>query len=193
MDCRSIQARLGAYRDGELTPTEAGEVSEHLARCTRCRALSRQFGQMGELIRSASTAEAPPFFEARFWAALAGSGESTIRGRTRWPTLLGARGALVTAGAMSLAVLVSLPFLLRSDDPAMVAHGGPEPTVSPEVRLVGGGDGLQRAPDEPVVPESWGPGTRIEGFWTQESEDEAPSRYLVGEVSSGARLQRASF
>ena len=198
MDCRKIESWLGSYRDGELSPSEAGEVSEHLARCPRCRALSRQIGRMGELIRSASDEMAPPFFETRFWAGVAR--QEAPAGRSGWRHWIPPRSVLAGAAALCLVVLVGLPLMVLTGGPAEVARVDPAPTAPAELRLVeaigsptAGESGVRRAPDEPDVPDSWGPGTRIEGYWTQEAEGDAPSRYLVGEVGNGTRLQRASF
>ena len=38
MRCRTVQERLVAYQDNELSPGEQSRVQEHLTRCARCQA-----------------------------------------------------------------------------------------------------------------------------------------------------------
>ena len=47
MWCRNVRSQLSAYADGELTPTAARRVEEHLAGCEGC---AREHAELQRLV-----------------------------------------------------------------------------------------------------------------------------------------------
>ncbi|MDQ2717030.1 MAG: zf-HC2 domain-containing protein [Chloroflexota bacterium] len=55
MRCRDAKLWLAAQRDGDLTPSEAAQLQEHLEQCSACRAYGQQLRSMdGLLVAGAS-------------------------------------------------------------------------------------------------------------------------------------------
>src|SRR5262245_4600135 len=64
MTCDDMHDDLSGWLDGELDPTRAGLVSEHLASCERCRASSLAWGAQSARLRTEGRRmPAPPSWE----------------------------------------------------------------------------------------------------------------------------------
>jgi anti-sigma factor RsiW len=109
-ECEQTDERLGAYLDGELTPSDRGQVVSHLDRCEACRT---RLEQLRVLDQAARVDEVPPV-AAEEWDACWGGVIETmaktparqIRFRERgvfWASLAAAGLAL----AMGLALYFS--------------------------------------------------------------------------------------
>jgi len=70
--CDRVADDAFAFLDGELAPSAAADVTIHLARCPRCRALvARDERSLARVRRAARLDEAPPPLRARVAALLA--------------------------------------------------------------------------------------------------------------------------
>lgn len=70
MRCDRVQPLLSAYADGELPPTLAGKVAEHLAGCPTCAAESRSLAGLVEALQALSEEEPPAYLRAAIFEAL---------------------------------------------------------------------------------------------------------------------------
>jgi len=108
MRCEDVREQLPAFVDAELH--RPGEVDEHLAGCTECRAvLSSYRSMLGDLVTLAESGAAPPVtLAARVMESLP---ESSIRARIRGSVrehpvafAAGIGGAALAAAAVAFAV-----------------------------------------------------------------------------------------
>jgi anti-sigma factor RsiW len=108
--CAEMRLLIQADADGELSPTEAARVAEHLAHCEACTALSGQLaGLSGRIRQEASYHAAPEALRARI-AAL-GAPPRPARARPSWSGWRLRSAAPFGAGfaVAAMLVLVLLP------------------------------------------------------------------------------------
>jgi len=75
------EERLLQFLDGQLPAPEAGAVETHLAVCSECQALRRQWEQLEEkLIRTLAQPRLSPAFAARLRAQIAVAGKASAPG-----------------------------------------------------------------------------------------------------------------
>ena len=65
MNCKSVQAYLSAYLDGELCGHESIAVRDHLGRCTECRVEEQQLRALKHLLQGLPSYQPAPGFEDR--------------------------------------------------------------------------------------------------------------------------------
>ena len=70
MNCRSVQSRLSAYLDGELTGQEMFCIRDHLNRCIVCRDELTSLKGLKRLIGSIACPEPSRDFESRMVASV---------------------------------------------------------------------------------------------------------------------------
>ncbi|MCR4437628.1 MAG: zf-HC2 domain-containing protein [bacterium] len=68
MTCKTVQRRLSAFLDGELTEELTRQVGEHVSRCTECAAELARLQKVWQLLGSLPPVQAPPFFATRVLA-----------------------------------------------------------------------------------------------------------------------------
>lgn len=68
MNCKSVQAYLSAYLDGELCGHESIAVRDHLSRCDECRVEEHQLRALKHLLQGLPTYQPAPGFEDRLVA-----------------------------------------------------------------------------------------------------------------------------
>lgn len=66
MDCRDWRERVSAYIDGEIPAGEARAITEHLERCTACRALERKMRALTIGLSRTDTDVSPQMRETLF-------------------------------------------------------------------------------------------------------------------------------
>lgn len=105
MWCLIVRNRLSAYTDGELAPSDARGVEEHLARCERCAAERARLQQVVRLTALVPCEEMPFGLQSRILSRLAiGDGASFPTPRPwsfRLPSLT-PRGWALAAGALAV-------------------------------------------------------------------------------------------
>jgi anti-sigma factor RsiW len=124
VNCSACNARLGAYRDGELSARESALVEAHLASCGACRSFAARYAAVEASLDKLVGIEPSPDFTiavmakiaalaapaprpVRFWWLVAADiaiwvaiGALTAIGTIRWKTVL----ATVSATAAKLGV-----------------------------------------------------------------------------------------
>lgn len=73
MNCKSVQAYLSAYLDGELSGHESIVVRDHLGRCPDCRAEEQQLRSLKHLLQGLPTYQPSPDFEDRLVSRVRGA------------------------------------------------------------------------------------------------------------------------
>jgi anti-sigma factor RsiW len=68
MNCKSVQAYLSAYLDGELCGHESMAVRDHLNRCAECEMEERQLRSLKHLLQGLPSYQPAPGFEDRLVA-----------------------------------------------------------------------------------------------------------------------------
>lgn len=119
MNCKTVQARLSAYVDAELTGHEMLELRRHLDACEGCRAEERAERALKSMLGDAPAVEPPADLELRLLRALDAEPK-----RTPARPLL--RPAIVYAGLAAVAMFATLTFLDRTPTSETVAERGPD-------------------------------------------------------------------
>ena len=65
MNCKSVQAYLSAYLDGELNGTERLDIRQHLHECSECQAEEQQLKVLKQMLRGLPTYTPSEDFEER--------------------------------------------------------------------------------------------------------------------------------
>lgn len=81
MACEAWRGKLDAYLDGELAPTEAGEVAVHMRNCSACAADALERVQLKRSVASAGKRYQP---SAELRAKIAKTGAAQPRRQTGW-------------------------------------------------------------------------------------------------------------
>jgi anti-sigma factor RsiW len=69
--CSDVIALLGDYLDGDLTPTQLGDVEQHLAGCPECTRFGGEFGAVVEALAARQRPEVSAELAQRLEAVLA--------------------------------------------------------------------------------------------------------------------------
>ncbi|HUW19919.1 MAG TPA: zf-HC2 domain-containing protein [Sedimentisphaerales bacterium] len=93
--CEQIEKLLVDYADGELSPSESGEVAEHLAKCDRCQKVLKGLRRSLEL---AGVVWADGLEEIRG----VGLPQTTAAGRFRWRRYAAVAAGILIAAGISL-------------------------------------------------------------------------------------------
>ena len=104
MNCKSVESRLSAYLDGELTGQEMFCLRDHLNRCCQCREEAESLKGLKQLIGSIECPEPPRDFEARLTAAVLSS-------RKPKPTIQSYGSAILFFGVAGVTMLATLQLL----------------------------------------------------------------------------------
>ncbi len=70
MNCKSVESRLSAYLDGELTGQEMFCLRDHLNQCQKCREEAAELKGLKRLIGSLDCPQPPKGLEERLTAAV---------------------------------------------------------------------------------------------------------------------------
>jgi hypothetical protein len=100
--CAEVAVRLSAWIDGELDPSEAAGLREHLAICVSCRRRHALLTAAGRAVRSLPPEMVSAGFEDAFRRRLAATRTGAGRARGRSPVLV---AAAALAALLVLAVL----------------------------------------------------------------------------------------
>jgi len=79
-DCEQVQDRLGAWIDGELSPTDSESVGNHLGGCADCRTAQQRLEKMNSALRRVLAADADKIEFTPFWQNV----EQGIKEKRRW-------------------------------------------------------------------------------------------------------------
>ena len=115
MNCNSINVKLSAYADGELTGTEMMEVRQHLS---RCRACSQEYQLVCELKSMISAMSIPPpreHLEDRLLSAIAQA--DAQKSRIPWRPIAMFAGLATASAAATFAIIALSPKPPRGQDP----------------------------------------------------------------------------
>jgi anti-sigma factor RsiW len=104
--CAEVAVRLSAWIDGELNPSEAAGLREHLAICVQCRSRHALLTAVGRAVRSLPPEAVSADFEDTFRRRLAATRTGAGRARERSPILV---AAAALAALLVLAVLGPFP------------------------------------------------------------------------------------
>jgi predicted anti-sigma-YlaC factor YlaD len=104
MNCKSVESKLSAYLDGELTGQEMFCLREHLSRCQPCRDEAASLKMLKRMIGSIECPKPRPDLESRLCAAV-------MREREPRVTTSAFRSVLVFAGVAGLTMLITMQFL----------------------------------------------------------------------------------
>lgn len=64
MNCKTVQSKLSAHTDGELSRSEAARVEAHLEGCTECADAYGRLRDLSDRLRALPGMEVPPGFAA---------------------------------------------------------------------------------------------------------------------------------
>ena len=113
MTCDEAEILLHALIDGELDAGHAREVEDHIATCTRCAALFRDFREMSKAVAGADMRfKAPPGLRRRIEASLPQTKAPSRRAVLKGFALGSAVSAIAATGLVAI--------VLRSDDEARI-------------------------------------------------------------------------
>lgn len=105
MWCRKVRSLLSAYTDGELSPTDARGVREHLDHCGSCAAEYASLRRLVHVTTTIPMEEVPPFLHDRIMARLAYadvSGNQPVPARRRTAMPRGWAWAAFTVAAAAI-------------------------------------------------------------------------------------------
>jgi len=121
--------KLSSYLDGEIGPSQAERIEEHLGSCPACRAQLASMERLVAGLRRVERPVPPPLLAAEVRRRIAA--ESAPQGLWRRLQLLlsefAQQPALRTSAAMGLAILFSVYLLAHGVKSAPEAAGAPEP------------------------------------------------------------------
>jgi len=106
VNCRDVEARIGAYLDRELAAAEAADVAAHLQGCTACGALLDRHRALGAAVREAfPPLRAPDVLRMRVRDAVRAAAPRAGADRPAWwrPLTVAAAVVLVVAGTWRIA------------------------------------------------------------------------------------------
>src|SRR4051794_33610444 len=124
MWCLRIRKQLSAYTDGELAPSEARGVEQHLTRCPRCAGEVQELRQLACLTALVPEEEVPAGLHARIMTRLAYAETAPPAAAPRRPIRLGPWAAAALSGAAAALVLGIFHWRAPAPTPA------PAPTVA---------------------------------------------------------------
>lgn len=102
MTCRSVEFRLSAYLDGELTGAEMLAIGRHLADCMACSSEADSIRRLKMMVGLQNELEPESGFEDRLVAHVLHSRQRT--NRVGWTSALGLAGIVVAGGALAFFV-----------------------------------------------------------------------------------------
>jgi anti-sigma factor RsiW len=122
MNCRSVESRLSAYLDGELTGQEMFCLRDHLSRCLACREEAASLKGLKRLIGCMECPEPDHGFEERLTAAVMAT-------RKPKPSLPAATSVVLFAGVAGATMIVTLQLIGALVSPTIQATR-PDPNSS---------------------------------------------------------------
>src|SRR4051812_25148902 len=161
-NAEEIEAKLAAYVDGELTPTERVEIETHLQNNPSHRALLQDLVLHRNLLRSLPREKAPgdctEGFQGQLERDILLGGDELSRARRRWriqysPQLLSAAAIILVAVSLGIIVYTVLP-PHQSHPPISQLSTEPsknsEPAVSESSGALTDARSFKLAPDGPL-------------------------------------------
>lgn len=144
--CRTIEAQISAYLDGELPASESAEVRQHLEACPTCRALAEQEQRIRTLLRARRHSLRAPAPEAVWQRVREGLDQADTQRRMRRQWF---------AVAASLAVLAIGAGAFYSSAPSRTREVVAE-TVDDHIRYgLNPGAGLDMSTSDPKLLSQW--------------------------------------
>lgn len=121
-DCADVEARLDAFVDSELSPSEQIDVARHLAGCAPCNAVVERLLALREGLLSMAESAVQSMSLAAVWPAVAERAD--VHDRRQWWRRGGRARQAVPMWAAGIALAASALLALRAMQP--VAEGPPE-------------------------------------------------------------------
>lgn len=109
MNCETTERQLGAYVDGEVSPTLREQIESHVTQCPACQAELRELRELAVTLARADALAPPP----GLWVAIERRLQPSARPRRRFFDALSRRPALALAACIAVVVglgLIGLPW-----------------------------------------------------------------------------------